>query len=77
MMPRLDAEEAMAAAERGAIAAGNRDRTYRREVVARWARQAEIQSRTRRKQRKTPEELAALGIQVVVEEPKALRDEPD
>jgi hypothetical protein len=72
MQARLEAEESLVVSERMAIGAGNRKRDYHRTVVQRWMRAADVPKRARKG---VPlAELAAMGIQVVMEEPKAATD---
>lgn len=65
MLPRLQAEEALADAERMAVGAGNRTPEFNRSATTRWMATAGVKRAVRKAT--SPEEFAAMGINVVFE----------
>lgn len=64
MMPRLQAEEAFAAAERVALGTGSVEKGAAREIARRWSRAMDVDRRASPAVKATPQALGLLGIGV-------------
>lgn len=70
MLPQLQAEESLLAADRIAVGTGSLKREVAREIASGWERAARANAPApREKRRASPETLQAMGIGYIVVEP--------